>query len=118
MLATARFFYGSFTNAALASHMLNFDGTWVRATGSYTATDANAWERAQATLAYDVTDFDVTFSGHTMGDYGFGLIYAAVPTQAEGYAVVVHPAQFQGIRPGSSSSQARSDVNIASAPWQ
>ena len=110
------FFCDDFTNPALASAYATFNGTWVRATGSYTATDSNAWERAQATLAYDVSDFDVTFSGHTMGDYGFGLIYgAAVPTETQGYAVVVHPAQFQAVYLKQLIA-GQNDVNIASTP--
>ncbi len=108
-------FCDDYTNASLAAAYTTYNGTWVRATGSYTATDPNAWERAQSTLADDVSDFDLTISGHTEGDYGFGIIYAASVDQNLGYALLVHPAQFQAIYlkqlvPG------QADVNLASTP--
>jgi hypothetical protein len=78
-------------------------------------TDPNAWERARATLADDVSNFDVTFEGNTEGDYGFGLLWGASADQDDGYAVIVHPAQFQAIYlkqlvPG------QGDIGIADTP--
>ena len=62
-----------------------------------------------------MTDFDLTIAGKTEGDYGFGIIYAASADQNAGYAVLVHPAQFQSIYlkklvPG------QGDTNIATTP--
>jgi hypothetical protein len=106
-------FCDDYTNASLATAYTTYNGTWVRSPGSYAATDPNVWERAQATLADDVSDFDLTVQGDTEGDYGFGIIYAASADQNLGYAVLVHPAQFQSIYlkelvPG------QADVNLAS----
>jgi hypothetical protein len=72
-----------------------------------------AWERARATLAYDATDFDVTIDGSSLGDSGLGLVYDASASADDGNAVIVHPAQFQGVylkklNPGAS------DTNLAS----
>jgi hypothetical protein len=112
-------FCDDFTNAALAADYTTFNGTWVRAVGSLTVTDSTAYERARATLtgvtalATGVSDFDVTFAGHTEGDYGFGLIWAGSAMNNDGYAVIVHPGTYQGIYlkqliPG------QNDVNITS----
>ncbi|MHB1846658.1 MAG: hypothetical protein ACYCWW_17700 [Deltaproteobacteria bacterium] len=108
-------FCDDFTNPALSSSYTTYHGSWVRQTGSFDVTDATAWERPRATLADDASDFDVTFAGHTLGDYGFGLLWAASPQADDGYAVIVHPAQFQGVYlkqlvPGAQ------DIGIASAP--
>jgi hypothetical protein len=78
-------------------------------------TDANAWERARATIAGAASDFDVTIQGSTEGDYGLGLVYGASATADDGYAVLVHPAQFQGVYlkqlvPG------QPDIELANAP--
>ena len=108
-------FCDDFSSGGLASAYTPQNGTWVRSTGSYAVTDSNAWGRARSTLGYDVTDFNVTVSGQPLGDYGFGLIYAAHTAQNGGYAVLVHPAQFQSIYL-KKLVVGQADVDIASAP--
>jgi hypothetical protein len=105
-------FCDDYTNPALASSYTLQRGTWTRASGTYTVTDTIVWERARALLAGDYTDFDVTLTGRSLGDAGFGLSYATQSID-DGFAVIVHPAQFQGVylkelRPG------QQDVNMKS----
>src|SRR5205814_7669939 len=45
----------------------------------------------------DIGDFDATIVGSSLGDSGFGLIYATHAAQDDGYAVLIHPAQFQAV---------------------
>jgi hypothetical protein len=71
-------------------------GTWTRAGGLFTATHEVAWQRAGALLPVDFGDFDVTVLGRSRGDAGFGLVYGA-QAQDNGFAVIVHPGQFQGV---------------------
>ncbi len=108
-------FCDDYTDPTLASAYTTYNGTWVRAVGSYTATDPTAWQRAQATLSDDITDFDLTIMGNTEGDYGFGIIYAALPDENQGYAVLVHPAQFQSIYLKQLVA-GQGDTNLASTP--
>jgi hypothetical protein len=105
-------FCDDYTNPALAGSYATQRGTWTRAAGIYTASDTVVWERARALLAGDYSDFDVTLTGRSLGDAGFGLAWAAQATD-DGFAAIVHPAQFQGIYlkqliPG------KEDVNIKS----
>jgi hypothetical protein len=105
-------FCDDFTDPALAGSYTLQRGTWTRASGTYTVTDTVVWERARALLAGDYTDFDVTLTGRSLGDAGFGLSYATQSID-DGFAVIVHPAQFQGVylkelRPG------QQDVNMKS----
>jgi hypothetical protein len=107
-------FCDDYTSASLAGAYHTVNGTWTRQSGVYVATDSIAWERARAVLAGDYADFDVTIHASSLGDAGFGLVYAA-SDDTHGYAVLVHPAQFQGVYlkelvPGSQ------DVAIKSAP--
>jgi hypothetical protein len=102
-------FCDDYTDPSLAGDYTTHQGTWTRSAGQYQGLDSVAWERARATLAYDATDFDVTLAGHTLGDSGLGLVYDASATADDGYAVIVHPAQFQGVylkklNPGASDT--------------
>ncbi len=90
-------FCDDFTSASLASAYTTYHGTWTRGTDSYTVTDETAWERARSTLAQAVSSFDVTVRGSTVGDSGLGIVYGASASVDDGYAVLVHPAQFQGV---------------------
>lgn len=92
-------FCDDFSMSSLASSYVTSHGTWTRGAGSYSVTDATPWERARATIATgaNASDFDVTVVGQTEGDYGLGLLFGASATTDDGYAVLVHPAQFQGI---------------------
>lgn len=107
-------FCDDYTNPALAGAYHTANGTWTRQTGVYVGTDSVQWERARAVLAGDYGDFDVTIDAKSLGDSGFGLVYAA-SDDTHGYAVIVHPAQFQGVYlkqlvPGSP------DVEIKNVP--
>lgn len=89
-------FCDDYTSSALASAYATDGGTWTRASGSYAVRGGAAWDRAYAFLADDLSDFDVTVRGQSSGDAGFGLTYAA-SSGGDGFAVIVHPAQFQGV---------------------
>ena len=106
-------FCDDFTNPALASSYSTVNGTWTRNTGSDVVTDATAWQRAFALLSPDVTDFDVTISGASLGDSGLGLIYGDLNSAGSFYAVLVHPSQFQGVFLKQVIA-GQSDVDIAS----
>jgi Glycosyl hydrolase family 26 len=90
-------FCDDYTNSALAADYTTYHGTWVRGAGTYSVTDPTAWESARSTLDDQESSFDVTIEGSTVGDYGLGIVYGASPAMDDGYAVLVHPAQFQGI---------------------
>jgi hypothetical protein len=92
-------FCDDFTNASLKdSYTTDGRGSWVRGAGTYTATyEAEAYKHPRSLLAGDYTDFDVTLQGKSMGDAGFGLSYAAQAAGDDGFAVIVHPAQYQGV---------------------
>jgi hypothetical protein len=91
------FFCDDFVSSALATDYTTYQGTWTRTTGSYSVTYDVAWQRARSTLTYEESDFDVTIHGNSVGDYGFGIVYGASASLEGGYAVLVHPAQFQSV---------------------
>ena len=108
-------FCDDYRDASHANDYTTRNGTWTRNIGSYVARDGNTWERARSLLATDVGDFDVTIAGASMGDSGFGLVYAASTNADDGFAVILHPAQFQGVylkklNPG------QQDTDIANMP--
>jgi hypothetical protein len=90
-------FCDDYTNPALASSYVTLNGAWVRKTGSYSVSDSVAWQRAWSTIPGDWSDFDITIVGASAGDSGFGLVYAGDLSTGDAYAVIVHPAQFQGV---------------------
>jgi hypothetical protein len=90
-------FCDDYTRASLASAYATYHGTWTRGSSSYAVTDETAWERARSTLAPSVSSFDVTVQGSTVGDSGLGIVYGGSASADDGYAVLVHPAQFQGV---------------------
>jgi hypothetical protein len=94
---SAAAFCDDFTQSSLAASYSTLNGTWTRGSGSYTGLDANAWERTRSTLAQDVDTFDVTLIGRSLGDSGLGLVYNGSADANDGDAVIVHPAQFQGV---------------------
>ncbi|MBS2029293.1 MAG: glycoside hydrolase family 16 protein [Deltaproteobacteria bacterium] len=111
----APFFCDDYADASHSNDYTTRNGTWTRHIGSYEALDGNTWERARSVLAFDIGDFDVTIAGSSEGDSGFGLVYAASASADDGYAVIVHPEQFQGVylkklNPG------QQDTEIANAP--
>jgi hypothetical protein len=108
-------FCDDYSDPALGADYTAYQGTWTRAKGHYSVTDANPWQRARSTLAPHASSFDVTVHASTIGDYGVGVLYGASPDADDGYAVLVHPAQFQSVYlkqlvPG------QPDNTIASAP--
>jgi hypothetical protein len=94
--AGSALFCDDFTSTIASNTYTTQRGAWVRSGGTYGVTDGVTWERARALLAGDYSDFDVTLIGRSMGDAGFGLTYGAQGTD-DGFAVVIHPAQFQGV---------------------
>ena len=90
-------FCDDFSSAALAGAYAFRSGSWTRSAGSLVVSDEVAWQRARAVLADDVDDFDVTLAGSSLGDSGFGLVYAASAARDDGFAVIVHPGQFRGV---------------------
>ncbi len=107
-------FCDDYSSSALAGSYSTQHGMWTRGNRTYTVTDSVAWERARALLGGDYMDFDVTLSGRSLGDAGFGLSYAAQATD-DGFAVVVHPGKFQGVYLKELVA-GEQDVNIKSYP--
>jgi predicted phosphodiesterase len=89
-------FCDDYTRPELANAHTLQKGTWTRGSGVFTGIDSVVWERARALLGGDYTDFDSTLAVSSLGDSGFGLSYAAQATD-DGFAVIVHPVQFQGV---------------------
>ncbi len=118
--AGASVFCDDYSKPELANSYSTQNGTWTRATKTYSVKDAVVWERARALLAGDYADFDVTLEARSLGDAGFGLSYAAQGID-DGFAVIVHPAQFQGVylkelRPGEQDDNIQSHSLPAAAP--
>ena len=90
-------FCDDYTTTALAGAYTTYHGAWSRSATGYAVTDDTAWERARSTLAGAASNFDVTIEATTLGDYGVGIVYGGSASADDGYAVLVHPAQFQGI---------------------
>lgn len=110
----AAIFCDDFTAASPPAPYAVTGGAWVRSSGAFTASDGAPWARDAALLSGSAGDFDVELVAQSRGDTGLGLVYAA-QSATQGYAVLVHPAQFQGIYLKRLNGGA-SDTPLASVP--
>ncbi|HEX8535816.1 MAG TPA: hypothetical protein VF664_00030, partial [Cystobacter sp.] len=95
--ANSPLFCDDFSSATPPAQYQTQNGTWTRQLGHYVVAGGSVnWQRALALLPDSRGDFDVTVTGSSRGDAGLGLVYSA-QTTGSAYAVIVHPAQFQGV---------------------